>query len=294
MSSANTTASTALPAHAGRRWNTDDIRAKIADSTLIQAVLAGALSFTHIRDVALQYNQNGWKSWVYPLSVDLLTVAAYRKLKNDKTGDKAIPWLCFTMGLLASLAANTADAIAHAPAGAGRAELTASIIVGMWPAAAFLGSTLLGHGQRTADKPNTDRPTKRRTPAAHADRPAPRPTAPIVQPSSRPATEPAPIPVRPTGRLGDLGPRAAVGELPMPVWVTIGHPLYLAIQDATGRRPSETELQQALAERAAELIADRELPAAVGQPSISTAKRIRRAIEDQRTTATRRLAALTA
>lgn len=293
MSSTNATASIALPAHAASGWNFDRIRSKIADSTLIQAALAGALSFTHIRDVALRYHQDGWKSWVYPLSVDLLTVAAYRKIKNERS-DKAIPWLCFTMGLIASLAANIADAIANAPTGAGRADLTASVIVGMWPAAAFLGSTLLGHGQRTTAKPDTDRPTKRRAPAAHGDRPTPRPTAPIVQPSNRPTEQPTPIAVRPTSPLGDLGPRAAtVGELPMDVWVTIARPIYQEIRQATGGRPTETALQAALAERSAALIAARQLPPAVGQPSISTAKRIRAAIEGQRTTTGRPMAALT-
>lgn len=281
------------------------LRTKIADSTLIQAVLAGALSFTHIRDVALRYHQDGWKSWVYPLSVDLLTVAAYRVIKNSRRdGGRApgVAWFWFIVGLGASLAANIADAIAGATAAGtiSRGDLIASIIVGMWPAAAFLGSTLLGHTERPAGRPATDtgRPPAAERPAATGrprgtgdNRPANRPTAaadrpaaPIARPAAtdHPTDQPAPIPVHPATRFGDLGPRAATtGELPMAVWVTIGHPLYQHIQQTTGRRPTETALQQALADRSAELVAAGELPAAVGRPlSTSTAKRIRRAIED--------------
>lgn len=274
------------------------IGAQLADSTLIQAVMAGALSFTHIRDVALHYGQDGWKSWLYPLSVDLFTVAAYRRLGADRAAGTAAPvaWCCLIMGLAASLTANIADAMMTAPAGADRTDVIASIIVGMWPALAFAGSTLLGHGEKPATAPPaTDRRPATATPAAN--RPTDRPPTPIVRPSDQPpADNPTPIPVQPTGRYGDLGPRAATtGELPMAVWTAIGHPLYQAIQHNTGRRPTETALQQALADRTAELIANGDLPPAVGQPSTSTAKRIRSAIEtDHPTLRPLRLAAATA
>ncbi len=53
---------------------------RISDGVLFQAVLTGSLSFSHIHDLAAAHGQGGWKAWLYPLSVDLLTVAAYRKL----------------------------------------------------------------------------------------------------------------------------------------------------------------------------------------------------------------------
>lgn len=279
-----------------------NLRSKIADSTVLQAAIAGALSFTHIRDVALLAGQDGWKAWAYPLSVDLITVAAYRKLKrNQDDGTSAVvPWVCFTVGLIFSLGANIVDAIANAPAGAKNPQLLLDVIVGMWPAAAFLGSTLLRHSDNPTARPADGQPAAEpvgRRPAAN------RPTAPAAkptrQPAARPATrvvhpangnpktaaaEPRPIPVQPTGQpgpFGDLGPRAATtGELPLPIWVQIGRPTYQLLKHVAGDRPTERALQAALSDEVARLIADGALPAAVGQPSLSTAKRVRRAIEE--------------
>lgn len=59
-----------------RRWH------RMTDGVLFQAVLTGFLSFSHIHDVAVAHGQPGWKAWLYPLSVDLLTVAAYRKMRT--------------------------------------------------------------------------------------------------------------------------------------------------------------------------------------------------------------------
>lgn len=288
----NITNATALhadstPARADRRRPRRTLGlGRLADGTLIQASIAGVLSFTHIRDIAVAHGQDGWKGWAYPLTVDLLTVAAYRRLKRDQADGKptGLAWTWFTIALLFSLGANVADAVAHAPAHASRADLTMNIIIGMWPAAAFLGSTLLRH----SDKP-TDRPAAVDEPATGkpARQAAPRQPAAIVQPltDGQPtATDPRPIPVKPTSRpqlLGDLGPRADVGELPLPVWVAIGQPVYQQIKGQSGGRPTEKALQAALAQRVAELIRAGTLPAAVGQPSGSTAKRIRRAIETQ-------------
>jgi len=287
MSSPNgtPTSAAATPNGRGRRA---ELKNKIADSTLVQALIAGALSFTHIRDVAMHHGQAGWKSWAYPLSVDLITVAAYRRLKADqaagaKTG---VAWTWFVIGLTASLAANVADAITNAPAGANPADLTTNVIIGMWPAAAFLGSTLLRHGDKPtpASQPTvTDQPTADRPTARPLDRPTGRPTTATVQQrptDQRPTDTPPPIPVKPAA-LTDLGPRAAVGELPLPVWIEIGRPVYQHIKITSGDRPTEKMLQAALGQQVAELIAAGKLPAAVGQPSGSTAKRIRRAIEER-------------
>lgn len=266
-----------------------EIRSKIADSTVLQAAIAGALSFTHIRDVALLAGQGGWKAWAYPLSVDLITVAAYRKIKRNQDGDSpnGVPWACFIIGLIVSLGANVVDAIANAPADAKNPQLILDVIVGMWPAAAFLGSTLLRHSDQPTEQPAVERPADQ-PPAKKPNRqPAARPTTPIVQqlPPNQPAADQRPIPVKPTGRpdaLGDLGPRAATaGELPLPVWVQIGQPAYMKIKSATNGRPTESALQEELTDRVSKLIAAGRLPAAIGKPSVSTAKRIRRAIEEQ-------------
>ena len=54
------------------------------DAVLIQAVIAAALSFAHLHDIADAAGQDGWKAWAYPISVDLLLVAAWRRLRSGE------------------------------------------------------------------------------------------------------------------------------------------------------------------------------------------------------------------
>ena len=129
------------------------MRAQLAriDAVLVQAVIAAALSFAHLHDVASAAGQDGWKAWAYPISVDLLLVAAWRRLR---TGDaKASGWCWFVIALAASLGANVATA--------GLLDLNAvpawlRILVAGWPAVAFLGGTLLAHSTPTAHDPTEE------------------------------------------------------------------------------------------------------------------------------------------
>ncbi len=110
------------------------------DAVLVQAFIAAALSFAHLHDIASAAGQDGWKAWAYPISVDLLLVAAWRRLR---TGDaKASGWCWFVIALTASLGANVATAglldLGDVPA-------WLRILVAGWPAVAFLGGTLLAH-----------------------------------------------------------------------------------------------------------------------------------------------------
>ncbi len=122
------------------------MRAQLAriDAVLIQAVIAAALSFAHLHDVASAAGQDGWKAWAYPVSVDLLLVAAWRRLRNGDA--KAAGWCWFVIALVASLGANVATAglldMDHVPA-------WLRILVAGWPAVAFLGGTLLAHSAPT-------------------------------------------------------------------------------------------------------------------------------------------------
>nr|WP_083462732.1 DUF2637 domain-containing protein [Kitasatospora griseola] len=115
------------------------------DAVLVQAAIAGALSFAHLHDIAEAAGQNGWKSWAYPVSVDLLLVAAWHRLRSLRaTGRPAgTAWTWFAIALIASLGANVGTAglldLAHVPA-------WLRILVAGWPALAFLGGTLLTHG----------------------------------------------------------------------------------------------------------------------------------------------------
>ncbi|MFF9853829.1 DUF2637 domain-containing protein [Streptomyces litmocidini] len=118
------------------------------DAVLVQAVIAGALSFAHLHDLAAAAGQDGWKAWAYPVSVDLLLVAAWRRMRAD-TGNRDA-WLWFAIALIASLGANVATAglldMNHVPA-------WLRILVAGWPALAFLGGTLLAHAPRPAPEP---------------------------------------------------------------------------------------------------------------------------------------------
>lgn len=62
------------------------MRAQLArlDAVIIQAVIAGALSFSHLHDLAEAAGQGGWKAWAYPISVDLLLVAAWRRMREQQ------------------------------------------------------------------------------------------------------------------------------------------------------------------------------------------------------------------
>ncbi|MDG9719311.1 DUF2637 domain-containing protein [Streptomyces sp. DH24] len=123
------------------------------DAVLVQAVIAGALSFAHLHDLAAAAGQDGWKAWAYPISVDLLLVAAWRRLRTD--GPSRLAWCWFVIALFASLGANVATA--------GLLDLTdvpawLRILVAAWPALAFMGGTLLAHSaaDRAPEAPAPD------------------------------------------------------------------------------------------------------------------------------------------
>ncbi|MER6131624.1 DUF2637 domain-containing protein [Streptomyces sp. NPDC001815] len=149
------------------------------DAVLVQAVIAGALSFAHLHDLAAAAGQTGWKAWAYPISVDLLLVAAWRRLRTD--GPSRLAWCWFLIALVASLGANVATA--------GLLDLSdvpdwLRILVAAWPALAFMGGTLLAHSSTAEDRlPDP--------PAPGALEPAPQLPDPAA---STPDPEPAEIP----------------------------------------------------------------------------------------------------
>ncbi|MFH9560632.1 DUF2637 domain-containing protein [Streptomyces globisporus] len=149
------------------------------DAVLVQAVIAGALSFAHLHDLAAAAGQDGWKAWAYPVSVDLLLVAAWRRLRTD--GPSRLAWCWFDIALIASLGANVATAglldLGDVPA-------WLRILVAAWPALAFMGGTLLAHspGDQVPDPP---------APALHLD-PEPATEAEELDAPPVPAVEEAP------------------------------------------------------------------------------------------------------
>ncbi|WP_055494795.1 DUF2637 domain-containing protein [Streptomyces sp. TP-A0356] len=158
------------------------MRAHLArvDAVLIQAVIAAALSFAHLHDLASAAGQHGWKAWAYPVSVDLLLVAAWRRLRSG--GAKAAGWCWFLVALTASLGANVATA---GLLDLGTVPAWLRILVAGWPAVAFLGGTLLAHTPHGATEdpaPVIPEPT--------GPEPEPRPA-----PERRPASARSPVPV---------------------------------------------------------------------------------------------------
>ncbi|OUD00873.1 DUF2637 domain-containing protein [Streptomyces swartbergensis] len=172
------------------------MRAHLArvDAVLVQAVIAAALSFAHLHDVASAAGQDGWKAWAYPISVDLLLVAAWRRLRSGEA--KAAGWCWFLIALAASLGANVATAglldLDHVPA-------WLRILVAGWPAVAFLGGTLLVHSPPAHDE-TTDAVGHQESEDIEdqelAPDPAPDPPMPpAADPVPAPPLAPPPVPV---------------------------------------------------------------------------------------------------
>ncbi|MYR54708.1 DUF2637 domain-containing protein [Streptomyces sp. SID625] len=160
------------------------MRAHLArvDAVLVQALIAAALSFAHLHDVAVAAGQDGWKAWAYPVSVDLLLVAAWRRLRSGH--GKAAAWCWFVIALAASLGANVATAglldLGNVPA-------WLRILVAGWPAIAFLGGTLLAHST-----PKTDPAPEVIEDQEDESETAPEPPA---QPAIEAPPQPSPVPV---------------------------------------------------------------------------------------------------
>ncbi|MFG2479227.1 DUF2637 domain-containing protein [Streptomyces fagopyri] len=162
------------------------------DAVLVQAVIAGALSFAHLHDLAEAAGQSGWKGWVYPISVDLLMVAAWRRLRTARRDRSA--WVWFVIALVASLGANIATAglldLHDVPA-------WLRILVAGWPALAFLGGTLLVHSPTDTPAPVEPCPQPVDEPAVtevdmRRDDPTPAPPAAPELPPARPAVPASP------------------------------------------------------------------------------------------------------
>ncbi|MEV5435171.1 DUF2637 domain-containing protein [Streptomyces sp. NPDC052682] len=168
------------------------MRAHLArvDAVIVQAVIAGALSFSHLHDLAAAAGQDGWKAWAYPVSIDLLLVAAWRRMRQQRAGRAAGgPRLWFLVALAASLGANVAAAglldLDDVPA-------WLRVTVAGWPAVAFFGGTLLAHAPHTPETPTA-------LDLSAADIPEPRPAQPAVDRSDRealpaPSADPGPTP----------------------------------------------------------------------------------------------------
>ncbi|MFF1846879.1 DUF2637 domain-containing protein [Streptomyces sp. NPDC058217] len=165
------------------------------DAVLVQAVIAGALSFAHLHDLADAAGQDGWKAWAYPISVDLLLVAAWRRLRSE--GPSRLAWCWFLIALFASLGANVATAgfldLAHPPA-------WLRFGIAGWPALAFLGGTLLAHSHSDEDPEPVPPAPAAPAPTPEVDQesaPDPRPEPEPIAPAAEETPALAPVPAGP-------------------------------------------------------------------------------------------------
>ncbi|MFE1921796.1 DUF2637 domain-containing protein [Streptomyces asoensis] len=187
------------------------------DAVLIQAVIAGALSFAHLHDLAEAAGQSGWKAWAYPISVDLLLVAAWRRLRTARRDRSA--WTWFVIALTASLGANIATA---GLLDLGNVPSWLRILVAGWPALAFLGGTLLVHSPAESAAPAqaVDEPAAPEVEMHRIDEPVPGPASTVPELAPAPSQPTADVPAVPVALLDHArkiadAHRASTGS-PMP------------------------------------------------------------------------------
>ncbi len=109
---ADTTTPAPTSHNATRRRTRDPQRTITAASVAIVAIVAAAVSYTHVQHVAAAAGE-GWRSWLLPLSVDgLLVAAGLSILSSRRRGKKPTKTAVasLVLGTLASLAANVAAA----------------------------------------------------------------------------------------------------------------------------------------------------------------------------------------
>ena len=111
----------------GDRWISRTAAATVAGL----AGIAGALSYSHMRQLAQDHGQAGWHAHAFPLSVDGIEIVASLVLLADRRAGRRsgwLPWTALAAGTAGSLAANIATAHPN----------PVSRIIAGWPALALL------------------------------------------------------------------------------------------------------------------------------------------------------------
>jgi hypothetical protein len=153
-------------------WADRAIRTAAGLAVFALALIAGAVSYSHMRILALTHGETGWRSHAFPLSVDgIEIVASLVLLADQRTGQRSgrLVWLSLAAGITASVTANVA---------VGATDPIGRIVAG-WPALALLISVKLLEGlaahptepPRPPHGPGTVRPQRRNRPRI-ADRSA--------------------------------------------------------------------------------------------------------------------------
>ncbi|GGL19186.1 hypothetical protein Sme01_36300 [Sphaerisporangium melleum] len=176
----------------------------------VVALIAGAGSFTHIRDTATQHGQTGWMAWAVAVCVDLTCVMAARERQRDKrtgrtrAGLVSWPTLVLAGGILLSLAANLAQA--H--------PSVWGWVTAATPAAAFLVAVSMLERRAVLHRPS---PSPDAVPEpVPVPVPASAPMA-VPAPASSPAGAPSPAPAPATATVAVPAPSLVPASSPRPV-----------------------------------------------------------------------------
>lgn len=103
------------------------------------AGIAGAISYSHMVELAHDHGEGGWRGHMFPLSVDGIEIVASLVLLADRRAGRPsgkLPWAALIAGTAASLAANVA---------VGAVDWIGRAVSG-WPAFAFLVAVKLLFG----------------------------------------------------------------------------------------------------------------------------------------------------
>jgi hypothetical protein len=169
------------------------------------AGVAGAISYSHMAELARIHGEVGWRSHAFPVSVDgIEVVASLVLLAHRRAGTPAgwLPWAALVAGTAASVAANVA---------VGASDPVGRLVAG-WPAVALLVAIKLLVGLLDAGSGHVARLGDGRGSADSVDR-SPGPGGPVVEAagtatgdtSSRPVGQKRTGPGRVAGDPGSAG-----------------------------------------------------------------------------------------
>ncbi len=166
--------------------NTTLARVTTVTAVVVVALIAAVVSYSHMQQLAGKAGE-AWRSYLVPLSIDGLVVAASMVLltrrRNGLPGGH-LAWSALSGGVLASLAANMADA---------RPQVTAVLVAG-WPALAFAVAFELLLQQRRADRSAVSEVARVPPDVPLSDPPTtPVPATPDPTPSFAPTPRPEPV-----------------------------------------------------------------------------------------------------
>ncbi len=119
------------------------MRATVTVTVAGLAGIAGAISHSHMRNLAAAHGETGWQAHAFPLSVDGIEIVASLVLLADRRAGRSsgwLPWAALAAGTTASPAANVAAA---------GTDLIGRVVAG-WPAFALLVAIKLLSGCSSA------------------------------------------------------------------------------------------------------------------------------------------------